>query len=93
MLLAPEGTRSLDGRLGPFKKGPFHIAKRTMTPIIPMTISGAFEAKQKGSWVLRPGLIKVKVGSPIRFDGETSVDALKEQTRQVFEAAMSGDTA
>ena len=93
LLLAPEGTRSLDGCLGPFKKGPFHIAKRTMTPIIPMAISGAFEAKKKGSWLLSPGIIHVNVGSPVRFSEDISVDTLRQQTRQIFEAAMSGDSA
>lgn len=67
-ILSPEGTRTLDGQLMPFKKGAFHIAKHTGVTIIPMVISGAFSAKHKGSWLVRPGIIRVRFLEPIKAD-------------------------
>ena len=64
LLIAPEGT-SVDGRLLPFKKGPFHMAVNTQTPVVLLAITGAFEAKQRGSWLLKPGVIHVHVLPPI----------------------------
>lgn len=61
LLIAPEGTRSPDGELLPFKKGPFHMAVNTQTPIVLLAITGAFDAKKKGNWQLRPGTITVQV--------------------------------
>ena len=65
LLISPEGTRSGDGRLAHFKKGPFHIAANTNATIVPLGIDGAYEAKNKGSWVLRPGTIRLHIGEPI----------------------------
>ena len=49
MTIYPEGTRSPDGRLLPFKKGPFHLAAETGFPIVPVTILGTEEMMPKGS--------------------------------------------
>jgi 1-acyl-sn-glycerol-3-phosphate acyltransferase len=65
LLISPEGTRSPDGSLLPFKKGPFHLAANTGVPMVPMAITGAFAAKQRGSWILRPATLTVQVGPPI----------------------------
>ncbi len=46
-LISPEGTRTLTGELGQFKKGPFHLAKNTGATIVPIGLIGAFEAKKK----------------------------------------------
>ena len=58
-LIAPEGTRSKDGKLGIFKKGAFHIAKNTGVKIIPVIIDGAYKAKNVGDWRLTPGVINI----------------------------------
>ena len=47
ILIAPEGTRTTNGKLGLFKKGPFHLAKNSGATIIPVGLSGGFEAKKE----------------------------------------------
>jgi len=61
----PEGTRTKDGKLQQFKKGPFHLAKNTGVTLIPCGIDGAFEAQNKVSWLLNPGLLTWRWGEPI----------------------------
>ena len=65
ILILPEGTRSTDGNLIEFKKLPFKLPKKGGTDIIPVGIEGAFEAKRKTSWILRPGRIVMRFGDPI----------------------------
>jgi len=64
-LISPEGTRSLNGNVGDFKKGPFHLAKKTNTTIIPVGLNGAFRAKNKNDWRLNPGKLCINFGNPI----------------------------
>lgn len=61
LLISPEGTRSPNGRLTTFKKGPFHVAMNAPTTIVPIGIVGAYKAKRKGDWTLRPNCIHVYV--------------------------------
>ena len=55
----PEGQRTLDGRVGPFKDGVFRMALQFGTPIVPVSIVGAFEFNKKTGWLLRPGTITI----------------------------------
>ena len=64
----PEGARTLDGRLLPFKKGGFHMALNTKTPILPIGISGAFAAKPRNRWWIRPGNVIIKIGQPVEVE-------------------------
>jgi len=61
-----EGTRSLDGRLLPFKKGGFVMALRAGVPIVPVSIRGGRDVLPKGSLRVRPGTIEVVFGAPIQ---------------------------
>lgn len=65
VLVFPEETRTSDGRLGAFKKGGFLLALRSGLPVVPVGIRGNFEARPKGSWIIRPGRVTVHYGSPI----------------------------
>jgi 1-acyl-sn-glycerol-3-phosphate acyltransferase len=56
----PEGTRSKDGRLSTFKKGPFFLAQQTQAPVIPIAISGTERMMRKGSAAIHPGTAKVQ---------------------------------
>jgi len=65
ILVYPEGTRSLDGRLSTFKKGPFYLAQQTGAPIIPIAISGTQDMMRKGSAAITPGVARVQLLAPI----------------------------
>ncbi|MBT4594019.1 MAG: 1-acyl-sn-glycerol-3-phosphate acyltransferase [Candidatus Marinimicrobia bacterium] len=64
-LISPEGTRTLSREMGPFKKGPFHISKNTGVTIIPVGLTGVYDAKKKSDWRLKPGIITLHYGEPI----------------------------
>jgi 1-acyl-sn-glycerol-3-phosphate acyltransferase len=64
--LAPEGTRSPDGRIGKLKKGGFHLARDTRTPIVPVAIRGTIEILPRGTRSMHPGKsVDVTIGTPI----------------------------
>jgi 1-acyl-sn-glycerol-3-phosphate acyltransferase len=65
MTVFVEGTRSRDGRLLPFKKGPFYLAIETGTPVVPITLVGTHELLKKGRMLARPGTVKVVFHEPI----------------------------
>ena len=64
-----EGTRSPDGKLQPFKKGPFVLAIASRVEVIPVWVEGAYEAQPKGQLWVKPGAITVRLGAPIPTDG------------------------
>ena len=64
-MIAPEGTRTRTGNLGSFKKGAFHVAKNTGITIIPVALIGAFEAKNRNDWRVKPGILSTIFGEPI----------------------------
>jgi 1-acyl-sn-glycerol-3-phosphate acyltransferase len=61
ILVYPEGTRSKDGRLSTFKKGPFFLAQQTGAPIIPVAISGTQTMMRKGSAAITPGVARLQM--------------------------------
>ncbi len=73
-LIFPEGTRSRTGRLLPFKKGGFIMAIKGAAPIVPVAITGARDALQKGSFVIRPVTVRVRFGEPVETAGMTLGD-------------------
>lgn len=74
VILFPEGTRSPDGHLLPFKKGAFVLAIQTGVPVLPVGISGSRAVMAKGSFRIQPGEIRVRVGEPIPVEGLTTAD-------------------
>lgn len=84
--IMPEGTRTLDGRLGPFKRGGFLMALEAGLDILPVVQKGAFAIAHKGSKVIRPGRVEVTIGPAIAAAGYTkeNVDELIERVRRVF---------
>ncbi|HVJ84825.1 MAG TPA: lysophospholipid acyltransferase family protein [Caulifigura sp.] len=61
----PEGTRTRDGRLGPMKPGFVALVRRAEVPVVPVAVSGAFEAMPRGAFFLRPRKVRVVFGEPI----------------------------
>ena len=74
VLLFPEGTRTRDGTMGPFKKGGFHLAIAAGVPIVPVAIRGAYEIMPRKQLYLRPGVVTVEIGAPIPTTGLTTAD-------------------
>jgi 1-acyl-sn-glycerol-3-phosphate acyltransferase len=90
VLLFPEGTRTRDGSLGPFKKGGFHLAMSAGVPIVPIALRGTRRLMPRGSLLLRPGSIEVIVGEPIPTAGLVERDraALIEQVRGLIQKML-----
>jgi len=65
IIMFPEGTRSDDQRVLPFKKGPFALATKAGVGVVPVTIEGSGKLMPKNSWRITPGVIHVRVGKPI----------------------------
>jgi 1-acyl-sn-glycerol-3-phosphate acyltransferase len=86
-LIFPEGTRSRTGELLPFKKGGFIMAIQAQVPVVPVAVQGGRAAMRKGSAVVRPVRVSVRVGAPIPTAGLTldDRDQLIERVRRAVE--------
>lgn len=87
VLAFPEGTRSPDGKIHPFKKGPFILAINTGRPILPVSVSGTRKILPKGRIRIRGGKVKVVIHPPISVSGKNLYDrhALVELTHRTIE--------
>jgi 1-acyl-sn-glycerol-3-phosphate acyltransferase len=88
MLVFPEGTRSPDGRLLPFKKGPFHLAMEAGVPVVPITVVGSYEAWPKGRMALHSGEIIVRFHAPIDPHQFTNKEELLAAVRSAIHGAL-----
>ncbi len=86
ILVFPEGTRSVDGRLKSFKKGPFFLAQQTGAPIVPVAISGTERMMGKGSVWIKPGMARVEMLAPI----DPRVYASREELMAAVYSALAG---
>jgi 1-acyl-sn-glycerol-3-phosphate acyltransferase len=73
-LIFPEGTRSRSGELLPFKKGGFIMAIKGQAAVVPVGISGASNAMRKGSLIIYPVTVRVRIGEPVETEGMTLED-------------------
>ncbi|HEY0708049.1 MAG TPA: lysophospholipid acyltransferase family protein [Polyangia bacterium] len=92
VLIFPEGTRSRDGRLAPFKKGGFHLAIDAGAPIVPVAIRGSQEPMPPGSLLLAPGHVEIVVGAPIPTEGLSEEDRhhLLDRVRTIIAHELPG---
>jgi 1-acyl-sn-glycerol-3-phosphate acyltransferase len=88
MTIYVEGKRSFDGKLLPFKKGPFYLAMECGVPVIPMTIVGTHYAMPKKRFSIKPGRVKVIFHPPIEPKDFGSRDCLMEKVREVIESGL-----
>jgi 1-acyl-sn-glycerol-3-phosphate acyltransferase len=88
MTIYAEGKRSFDGRLLPFKKGPFYLAMECGVPVVPVTITGTHEVMPKGRFAIKPGVVTVKFHPPIEPEDFGSRECLMEKVRAVIETGL-----
>ena len=87
ILMFPEGTRSWDGKLLPFKKGGFVIARDGELPVLPVTIRHSHDRLPKGTAVFSPGLIEIVVHPPVGTAGR-EVREVQEEVKGTIEGAL-----
>lgn len=95
VVIFPEGTRTPEGQLGTFKSGGFILALKSGRPVVPVALVGSGRALAKGSLLLRPGLIELRIGQPLPTQ-DLSLDqrqALCDQTRAEVAKLMGLDPA
>jgi len=83
-LTFPEGTRSRTGALLPFKRGPFLMALKAQVPVVPVAVQGGAASMRRGSWIIRPTTVIVRIGEPIATKGMSVADrdVLADQVRE-----------
>ncbi len=91
MTVYPEGTRSPDGRLLPFKKGPFHLAIETGVPVVPITMLGTYEMMPKGRMFTKGGTATVVFHPPMDPKLYASREELMQAVHDVINSALPED--
>ncbi|GJL80322.1 MAG: 1-acyl-sn-glycerol-3-phosphate acyltransferase [Nitrospinaceae bacterium] len=90
VVIFPEGTRSEDGTIGPFKKGSHLLAIRSKAPMVPLTLIGTGNIIRKNSPVIKPGPIKIVVSPPVYTDfpdtkeGESLLQDIRETILKTY---------
>jgi len=89
-LIFPEGTRSYDGQLQPFRRGGFFLALETGAPIVPISIKGSYELMPRRKWIIRKGHVRITFHEPIAVTNYTpeTITRLMENVRTVMTSAL-----
>jgi 1-acyl-sn-glycerol-3-phosphate acyltransferase len=88
MTIYIEGKRSFDGRLLPFKKGPFYLAEECKVPVVPITITGTQEVMPKARFAIQPGTVMVQFHDPIEPAEFGNRDCLMAKVRDVINRGL-----
>jgi len=88
MTIYVEGKRSFDGKLLPFKKGPFYLAMECGVPVVPVTIVGTHDLMPKARFQITPGLVRVLFHDPIEPRDFENRDCLMERVRSVINSGL-----
>lgn len=88
MTIYVEGKRSFDGKLLPFKKGPFYLAMECGVPVVPITMTGTLEAMPKGRFAIKPALVKAIFHPPIEPEHFGGRECLMEKVRAAIESGL-----
>jgi len=88
MAIYVEGKRSFDGKLLPFKKGPFYLAMECGVPVVPVTITGTHYIMPKGRFAIKPGLATVIFHPPIEPKDFGDREYLMEKVRAAIDSGL-----
>ena len=88
MTIYIEGKRSFDGKLLPFKKGPFYLAMECSVPVVPITIAGTHYVMPKRRFAIKPGTVEVIFHEPIEPKDFGSRECLMEQVRRAMNSGL-----
>jgi 1-acyl-sn-glycerol-3-phosphate acyltransferase len=88
MTIYVEGKRSFDGRMLPFKKGPFYLAEECKVPVVPITITGTQEAMPKARFSIQPGTVTVQFHDPIEPVDFGDRESLMVKVRAVINSGL-----
>jgi 1-acyl-sn-glycerol-3-phosphate acyltransferase len=88
MAIYIEGKRSFDGRLLPFKKGPFYLAEACQVPVVPVTIAGTHYVMPKRRYAIKPGKVDVIFHDPIEPADFGDRDCLMEKVRRAIDSGL-----
>jgi 1-acyl-sn-glycerol-3-phosphate acyltransferase len=91
MTVYVEGQRSRDGKLLPFKKGPFYLAVECQVPVVPVTIEGTHYVMPKGRFSIRPGVVTIFFHPPIAPEQFGSRDELMERVRNAINQGLTDE--
>jgi 1-acyl-sn-glycerol-3-phosphate acyltransferase len=86
LLVFPEGTRGVEGRLGPARAGAGMLAAMSGAPVVPVWIRGTGRALPRGRAVPRPVTVRVTFGAPLRFTRERGKDRYQEISDEIMAA-------
>jgi len=86
----PEGTRSEDGRLQPFKRGGFLLALKSECELVPVTIQGSSRIAPKGRLRIQPGRVTLTIGQALSLEGygKKNVDELMSRVHRAMRVQM-----
>jgi len=88
MTIYVEGKRSFDGKLLPFKKGPFYLAMECGVPVVPITITGTHYIMPKTRFAIKPGIATVIFHPPIEPSDFGSRECLMEKVRAAIDSGL-----
>lgn len=90
ILLFPEGTRSPDGNVAPFKRGAFLLASKSRKPIIPVTVIGSSKIMPKGSFHFEPQDVSIVIHEPVYYNAQLTKAEEAELMENVRNTIISG---
>lgn len=90
LVIFPEGSRTWDGKMIPFKRGAFMLAAEFRLPVVPITIDGSFKAMPRSTYNMRPAKITLTIHKPI-YPGEKGFNTkqLLQQCTDEIQSALS----
>ena len=91
MTIYVEGHRSFDGKLLPFKKGPFYLAEECKVPVVPITISGTEDCMPKARFAIRPGTVTIEFHDPIEPSDFGERECLMAKVRAAINSGLPAE--